>query len=250
MRRLALLLFTTQVACLGVNGSGISATETREPGAFQAVGNELSILAEVTLGDSQSVTITCDDNLLQYIRTEVHGGELQIDTPNNTFLRPNVDCFVSITTPTLESLSGSGSGDTVATGDFPDLSALDNSGSGAVSARGGHFPLQSVHVSGSGALNADDIDTNCVTLDSTGSGTLHASGVAGCASLDSSGSGGIDAISLTVLEADIHSSGSGDVSLTALKTATIDLSGSGNVRVAGGASMQVDDSGSGEVLTQ
>jgi Putative auto-transporter adhesin, head GIN domain len=237
-------------ACVGIDGSGISATESRDPGTFSAVGNATSVNTEVTYSETVSVTVTCDDNLLEYIRTEVNGGELQVDTPRNTMLHPHVDCWVAITTPSLAALSGSGSGDTYAEGAFPDLVEVHNSGSGLVYASGGAFPIQSATSSGSGALQVSGIDSSCVSLDASGSGTLRAAGVADCADLDSSGSGGISAIDLSALDADIHNSGSGDVSLTVTNTASVDLSGSGDVLVAGGASVEIDDSGSGDVIQQ
>ncbi len=250
MRKLLILtpLCILPTACRLIDGSGVSATESREPGAFNAVSNETLVEVGAVFAGEQSVVLTCDDNLLEYIRTEVEGGELRISTDVRANIRPNVDCIVEITTPTLRSLSSSGSGETWAVGAFPDLAALSSSGSGGVEASGGVFPLQDASVSGSGDLYVSAVDSDCLTLDSSGSGTVVAAGEVGCAMVNSSGSGGIEALDLRAVEAEIRVSGSGDVSLTVTGHAEVDISGSGDVRLAGGATVDSDTSGSGELI--
>lgn len=250
MRKLIVLttLSILPIACRLVEGSGVSATESRQPGEFHSVANETLVEVGTVLGSEQSVVLTCDDNLLEYIRTEVDGGELRIRTDVRANIRPNVDCIVEITSPTLRSLTASGSGETWAAGAFPDLVQLASSGSGGVEATGGVFPLQQASVSGSGALYVTAVDSDCISLTSSGSGSIYAAGVVDCATLDSSGSGDIDAMDLSAVEAEIRASGSGDVSLTVTGHADVDLSGSGDARIGGGGSVDSDTSGSGDVI--
>lgn len=250
MRRVITLstLCILPTACHVIDGSGVSATESRQPGDFDSVSNETLVDVAATYAAEQSVAVTCDDNLLEYIRAEVHGGELRIRTEAGVNLMPNTDCRVDITTPTLRELTASGSGDTWANGAFPDLVAMSGSGSGDVEASGGSFPLEEVSTSGSGDIYVSQIHSACVELDTSGSGTIFAAGAVDCALLESSGSGGIDALELTAREAEIEVSGSGDVRLTVTGHAEVDISGSGDVLLAGGATVESDSSGSGELI--
>src|SRR5512136_2368361 len=73
-----LLLSAVLTAC-GVSGSGNVVTETRQVTGFDGVtvtgaGNIL-----IDQSGAESLTITTDDNLLQYITTEVRGGKLVIE---------------------------------------------------------------------------------------------------------------------------------------------------------------------------
>ncbi len=83
----------TATGCIGVDGdtwlnaktvrgSGDVESEVREIRDVDAV--ELGTIGNlyIKIGDEESLEIEAEDNLLRYIETDVHGGELIIDTRN------------------------------------------------------------------------------------------------------------------------------------------------------------------------
>jgi hypothetical protein len=245
--KLALIVVVLS-GCTVIEGSGVPAEEARQVDGFSAVSNTTQVNVSVVPGDEAAVLVYCDDNIVDAIETRSRGSWLEIRTPDNTSLRPHTTCGVDVTAPTLRALDASGSGSTLAEGEWPDLEDVSSSGSGDVRAIGWMPALVRVDSSGSGRLKVDGIDAGDVHIDNSGSGGIDAYGSAHQVSLDSSGSGGIDAMDLDAVDGEVDSSGSGDVRLFATGHVRIDLSGSGNVVVGGGASKDVDDSGSGDVV--
>ena len=234
--------------CTVLEGSGVPAEESRDVHGFAAVANMTQVKVSVVPGEQDEVFVYCDDNIISSIETRMRGNWLEIRTPNNVSIHPDVACGVDVTASTLRALDASGSGNTVAEGEWPDLEDVSTSGSGDLRVNGRMPALSSLDSSGSGNLTVDGVDAVDVHIDSSGSGGIDAFGKTDTVSFDSSGSGGIDALDLHAIDGDVDSSGSGGVRLFATGHVRIDLSGSGNVVVAGGASKDVDDSGSGEVI--
>jgi hypothetical protein len=234
--------------CTVLDGSGVPAEETRDVAGFSAVANETQVAVSVVPGDQDAVVVYCDDNIVDSIRTQIHGNWLEVSTPNNTQIHPNVDCGVDVTASNLHAVDASGSADLVAEGEWPDLEDVSSSGSGDVRVTGRLPALASIDSSGSGHITVDGIESADVHIDTSGSGGIDALGTTESFSYDTSGSGDIDAMDLHAVDGDVDSSGSGGVKLYATGHVTIDISGSGDVVVAGGASTDVDRSGSGDVI--
>jgi hypothetical protein len=234
--------------CTVLDGSGVPAEDPRDVAGFSAVANETQVAVSVVPGEQDAVVVYCDDNIVDSIRTQIHGNWLEVSLPNNVQVHPNVDCGVDVTASTLHALDASGSADLVAEGEWPDLEDVSSSGSGDVRVTGRLPALASVDGSGSGSITVDGIEAAKVHIDISGSGDVDASGTTDSFSYDSSGSGEIDAMDLHAIDGDVDSSGSGDVSLFATGHVRIDMSGSGDVVVAGGAATDVDRSGSGDVI--
>ncbi len=234
--------------CTVLEGSGVPAEDARDVQGFAAVANMTSVKVNVVPGDADEVLVYCDDNIIDSIETRIHGNWLEIRTPNNVMIHPDVACGVDVTASTLRALESSGSGDAVAEGDWPGLEDVSSSGSGDLRATGWLPALSSIDSSGSGHITVKGVEAADVRIDTSGSGGIDALGTAESVSFDSSGSGGIDAMELHAVDADVDSSGSGDVRLFATGHVQIDLSGSGDVIVGGGASIDADRSGSGDVI--
>lgn len=242
------LIWLPLMAC-GVRGSGVEATETRQVSDFTGVHNTMNIDVDVVEGETQEVLVTCDDNLLELIKTTVSGGILRIAPPKGTIVRPRATCEVLVTATELQQIEGSGSGATSATGELSSLRTAEGSGSGAVVVDGSAMlSFQRGEVSGSGALTVDGIDTDAVRLENSGSGGLTASGRADEATVVDSGSGAIRARGLTSQTATIDNSGSGAIELTVSGAADVDVSGSGSVSLWGNPQVSQSTSGSGDVI--
>jgi hypothetical protein len=93
-------------------GSGKVAAQTRDVPAFSRVDLAGSNRVTVRAGETQSVVVRGDDNLLGHVTTSVRGGTLMIDPVGDS--RTKAPMRVEVGVPSLEALTLSGSGILVA----------------------------------------------------------------------------------------------------------------------------------------
>ncbi len=150
-----------------VAGSGISATEQREVGAFKSVSSSGSMDLSITIGTEQSVRVTADDNLLPLIETKLVGSQLRIRPVEPISAR--TDLRVDIVIPVLEGVALSGSGSATLAGLTEPSLDLSIAGSGDVSASGTADNL-SASIAGSGSLRLFNLATKAAEIKIAGSG--------------------------------------------------------------------------------
>jgi len=233
------------IGCTGVQGNGHPVVDDRTTAAFDAIEADTSLDVEVTFGETPSVTITTDGNLLSDITTEVIGGTLRIhDTVD---LWPRTPSRVSIVVSTLHAVDADGSGAMNVTGFSEPAFHLGNHGSGhfTASLRAGALD---VAVDGSGGTTiAGDTDEVAITDD--GSGSLDATALVARGAvvrLDGSGSATLASTGAT----DLTTTGSGSIHAE-LDDGTTKLlcAGSGSIRWRGDAKVVAQSStGSGSIV--
>lgn len=234
----ALALLAAAPACTFevIEGSGRSISEVRDVPAFRAIVNASLLDVELSVGEEQRVEITCDDNLLDYLRTEVEDGELRlyqptvVDEPNHFVeLEPHSDCVAVVAAPRV--------------------TAVRNAGSGRVESEGALDALAEVESTGSGPSRLAGIDVTRLEVRVTGSGDVSLAGSVGLLEIESTGSGRTLASALAAHDATVQLSGSGDVEIAASGDVDIEISGSGDVYVDGRPdSCRVSTPGSGHVI--
>src|ERR1700730_14194234 len=159
-------------ACVfdSVAGSGKIVTEPRMVSGFSAVSLSGSGQVIIEQTGMESLTVTTDDNLLPYIKTDVKGNTLELGLKDSmTYLRPTHDIVFRLTVRKLEGLDISGSGKADAKGLDPDHVRIKISGSGEVSAQGTANDLD-LGISGSGGYRGEDMRSKRATIDISGSG--------------------------------------------------------------------------------
>ncbi len=169
------LMLAALIGCnVGIKGSGISKTEARVVADFKSVSSEAVGDVNVTIGDSQSVEVTMDDNLLPLLVTEVVDGELKIRTTGS--FNTSIGLKVKITTPSLDSIRSSGVGNVKIDGLDSEQFAIGISGVGSVSANGKVQNLN-VTVSGVGSADLDELvaENVSVTVSGVGGAEVYAS---------------------------------------------------------------------------
>ncbi len=248
-----------------VAGDGNVTAEPRSVAAFTRISSRGSMDLEVTVGQPAAVSVTIDRNLQGYVRTEIRGDTLVVDTSRD--VRPSGRAVVKVSLPALAGLELSGSGDAaVQGGSVPADLALSTRGSGDVVYEGVLGTL-SVEVDGSGDVSATgpagDVRAELrgsgglryrgkarhVSVRSLGSGDVRLSGSAESLEARTSGSGDIDARNMAVRDAVVVTHGSGDVAL--LLTGgrlEAEIHGSGDINWWGTGTLErVRTSGSGSV---
>jgi len=190
-----------------IKGSGYLVTESRELVSFNAVHIATAGLVNLTQGDSQSVDVTVDDNLMEYIRLTVSNKILVIDIEPGNSLK-NMHLTIDISLPELKLLQTSSAGCFVGKNTFNcnDLNIFSSSA--------GNIFLN---------LNANHLYTN---LSSAGNASL--SGTVSTHDAIISSAGGLHAFSLNTdtTTISLSSAGNAEVFVSDVLNATLSSAGS------------------------
>lgn len=195
-----------------VRGNGVSVTSEVEVPAFSAINLVGSGDILYTQGP-QAVSITTDENLLEYFIIEVEDGELIVRNEKGVSISPKTKTVVTVSSPDLNGVKIIGSGDCKVVdglqteGDF----SFTVTGSGDLEAGSIVCKSFTSKVSGSGDVKVDALTCDTTSLAVVGSGDIEI----GCK----------DAGDISV-----RISGSGDVTLSGrARTLEQKISGSGDV---------------------
>ena len=162
-------------------GSGRIVTETRQVSGFDEV--ELSYPAEVLIqqGNTESLEVEADDNLLPNLKTQVRNGKLEI------FYRREDGKHVNPTkTPKITIV-------------VKDLSDVDFNSAGELTIEKLKTDNLGVSLSGAGNLNLEDIQVKGLGVNLSGAGSVTASGSAEDLDMNISGFAGISTVRLRAL---------------------------------------------------
>ncbi len=157
-----------------VRGSGDVVEENRAVSGVSGVN--LATLGHLTieLGDTESLRIEAEDNLMEYIETELRGGLLIIGTQEDIRLDPTqpVNYFLKVTD--LDTIVISSSGDIKMANLETDSLEVDINSSGSLDIAGGVVNSQDITISSSGSYTAQDLACNEaeVRINSSGSATI------------------------------------------------------------------------------
>jgi hypothetical protein len=227
-------------------GSGIAATETIEVEPFRAI--ELKCAGEVTVttGETFTVTLTTDDNLLPIFKREVVNQTLQLYTNESWKTQSGIQ-FV-ITAPAIDQVTVSGSGNMKITGIAESEFQCRISGSGSLDIFGTSGSLNA-QISGSGHVRALDLHAESTSVNISGSGSITLAGSSEFIEAEISGSGQIDAVQLISMTATARITGSGSIRLNASSSLDGHVGGSGNIQYTGSpANISKKITGSGAIV--
>ena len=239
MRKLiTLTLALVTVSCINgqwkkVKGNGNVVTIDRSTADYDEIGVAGWFDVELVSGTEGNLTIRGEENLLEYIKTEVKDNKLVIKVKNGVNLRPSSwgnGGGIKVTVPVeeVESVSLSGSGDIV----------------GSTVLKADNF---STRVSGSGDVKLQ-VEAETVEASLSGSGDIQLSGSTGDFEVRVSGSGDVKAYDLSADNVEATISGSADIRVTANEMLRARVSGSGDIHYRGDPK-KIDSkaSGSGEI---
>lgn len=196
-----------------VQGSGKLQKQTREVGSFNGVALNVPGNVELRIGNTDSITIEADDNILPLIDTVVENGTLRIRPAKRNANFRQTNLTIVIQARHVERISVGGSGGVVATGLRGDRLRFDVGGSGSISAR--------------------DLDSPMVSVAIGGSGNFTASGKTEQLTASIGGSGNIQAGRLAARDVQVSIGGSGAAEVWAKDDLTISIGGSGEVSYYG-----------------
>jgi len=158
-------------------GSGRLGVEKRETEAFQTVVARGSMDVKVTLAPDMargSVEVLADDNLLEFVRTEVQNGTLFVDLEDGSYSSRR-SMVIRVRTAHLNSIALEGSGDFQVEGLQEESFQVRLEGSGDVSVKGQAQRL-AVDLEGSGDIDLGRLvaEEANVALEGSGDIRVHA----------------------------------------------------------------------------
>jgi hypothetical protein len=210
-------------------GSGILKTEEREVSGFDKISVEYPAKVLISQGNTETLKVEAEDNLLPGLKTEVKGNELRIyyKSPDGKHVNPTKMAVITIT--------------------VKELSSLDFSSAGESTVSGIKSDDLSVSLSGAGNVKLNDIAVQNLSVNLSGAGSSVATGTADDLSLNISGFGGFNGKDLQSNKVSVNISGAGSATVRAEDTLNASISGAGSVNYYGSPEVSKQISGVGSV---
>jgi len=214
-----------------IKGNGKEVTINRTVGDYDAIAVAGWFDVDLVSGNEGELTLNGEENLLEYIKTEVKDGKLVVKIEKGVNLKSsNWNSGINVTIPveSVNMVSLSGSGDVV----------------GKTVLKANNFETK---ISGSGDITLE-IEANDVQASLSGSGDINLSGKAAYFEVSVSGSGDIKAYNLEAEHVEAQVSGSADIKVTANQMLKARVSGSGDITYRGNPTkINTKVAGSGDI---
>ena len=209
--------------------SGNVVTQEESITDFDKVGISHSFGVNISQGESFSVVMRVDDNLVEHLQVVKQGSTLKIGlNPNRNYTIRNATMEAEVT--------------------MPELTGLDLSGASHANITGFKFTKDlSVDLSGSSSLQGD-IDAEDISIDLSSSSEMTLTGVGGDATIDISSSSELDLSEFPVVNARVKASSASTVTVNASGRLDVDASSASNVYYLGSPTLgEIDTSGGASV---
>ncbi len=209
-----------------VQGSGTIKKVSRELGHFTGVSLSLPATVELRIGNSESVSIETDDNLLPLIETVIENGALKVRANKKN---------LNLQTNTMKIVIQAKSIDSIVLG-----------GSGSIDADALRGTRMEFVLGGSGSIVVKGVDAESASVRVGGSGNFKSgAGVIDKLSVSIGGSGDVDVGQLKAREASVNVAGSGEATVWASESLSMRVAGSGDVNYYGDPKLSKSVAGSG-----
>lgn len=218
-------------ACNGLgckNGSGKMVSESRNVGDFSKIDISGSFTVVIKQDSVPSVSITADDNLMKYIKTEVDDNKLRVKSKGNMCSSGKFTLVIGLR----------------------NLSAIHTSGAVDVSSNG-KITTKDLDINMTGASKLT-LDLNADNVNTTGGGVteINLTGQASTHNVKLSGAGHLNALDFVVAKYSIESSGASHCKINVLNTLDINSSGASDVQYRGNPSSVNNNKSGASSLTK
>ncbi|MBN1387314.1 MAG: DUF2807 domain-containing protein [Bacteroidales bacterium] len=208
------LLCVATVACADaqwgkrVTGNGNVEKEERKATEFTGVSTSSAIDVYLSQGNNHRIVVEADENLLEYIVTEVKDDVLRVYPDDVSILRAE-RMRVYVTIKNVEYISTSSAGDVI-----------------------GETPVKSENLKISASSSGDvklEVYAKELKLKTSSAGDIILKGTADYVEASTSSAGDIKAYELEVKEADLSSSSAGDIQITVTERLKARASSAGDI---------------------
>ncbi len=219
------LLASVEARGESVNGSGKSKTEERSIGEVTEVATSGGGTVELTRGDTPSIRVSADDNILPLLEIKNNNGTLTFETKFGYEINPVTPITYVVTIPQLKKLTVSETGNVK-----------------AVSLKGDALTIK---LSGAGSASLKDIDYKSLSLTLEGAAHATLAGVAEQTTFRLSGAGKINAEDLKSGKNDTEVAGNGKATVWATDELKVNVFGTGKFEYKGQPRIEQSVSGEG-----
>ncbi len=213
-----------------IQGSGKIITQTRDVKDFQAISIRYPAQIVVQFGETESVKVEGDDNLLPQLTTEVQNGALVIDNRERDWSKrvdPSKPVKITITAKELD--------------------RVDFSSAGTLEVQGLQADKFKMVLSGAGEVTLKDVDIRQFETTLSGAGNIKADGKVDDLKITISGFGSFEGANLESQTADVRISGAGNANVRVKSELTATVSGAGSVDYYGSPKVTKSVTGAGSV---
>lgn len=196
-----------------VQGNGTVTTNTRTTQPYDKIDVSGSFDVELIQGTEGTIKVAADENLQEYILTEVHGNTLEIYSKNGVSINSHKGIHITVPVTDLESVQLTGSG-----------SIQNNQNLNATTFK--------ATVTGSGDVSLTVTAQN-INADVTGSGSLSVSGKSEHLTANVTGSGDFIGKKLQCNDAIVSVQGSGNLLVNCSNHLQASVTGSGDIIYTG-----------------
>jgi hypothetical protein len=212
-----------------VRGNGHVSKEERQVSSFHRVKVEGSMNVYLAPGPAKAAVIEADDNIIPLVELKEEDGRLIVRLKRGYSISSSKELNVYLTTPEINEVSLSGSGDIKLTDKFTSTADVKMALSGSGNIRGEiTAPAVKASISGSGDMDLKG-ETKDVNISIAGSGNFRGDNLMSeNAEISIAGSGNVDVFASVKLNAKI--AGSGDVNYKGTPQVSSSVAGSGTVQ--------------------
>jgi hypothetical protein len=233
----------------GERGSGQMTSEQRDFHGISGVSLATIGHMEIRLGDTESLRIEAEDNLMRYIKTEVNNGELTIKNQEHFNLHNTRPVNYYLTVKNLNSISIYSSGDIQA----PDLESRDFSITIASTGdlRMGNLmaDMLKVNIFSSGDVNMGALNANRIEVNISSTGDLDiAGGTVKSQDVTINSTGDYAAKNLACDAADVILNSTGSATIQVRDHLNAKLNSTGDLRYIGSPAVNVNRTSVGSVI--
>ncbi|MFO8129605.1 MAG: head GIN domain-containing protein [Bacteroidales bacterium] len=208
-----------------IPGDGNVVSEDRNVSGFDEIEVGGAYHVYLTLGNKETLKIEAEENLMEYIITEVRGGTLKIYNKKGLEPTKDMDVFISLT----------------------DLKALDISGACDVVSQN-TLELDNLDINASGASDIELVlRVPALTLDLSGASDIDLNGEVQDFDVAVSGAAELEAYDLLVQNCRLDVSGAGSAKVHVKTKLDVTVSGAGSARYKGDPDIHMSVSGAGSL---
>jgi len=210
-----LMNLTAIVTAQTIRGDGNVVKENRSALAFNQIETNGIMNVYLNQGESESITVEADKNIIPYIETIVSGNELRIGMKEDVEIKKSTKLNVYVTLRSINKLELNGVGN---------VESQDK------------LKLNDLTVINSGVGNLKlNLDCEKLKMDMNAVGNVTLTGSVNNASIDHNGVGNLKAFDLSTNTMNIQSNGVGNSEVSSDNEIYINLNGMGNVSYKGNA---------------
>ena len=208
-----------------ITGSGNVITESREVSGFNGVSHTGIGRVIITQGDTESLTIQADDNLMEYITSEVKNDTLELGFDENV----RFDSTSSITF-TVGAIG---------------IAEIGSTGTGSIELD--ELGTKNLHIlkTGTGSISIGSLTATDLVVNADGTGKIEIAGTVVEQELDLKGTGNYDAPDLKSQTAQVGVTGTGSVVIWVLDALDVEITGISKVSYYGSPQVTQNITGTG-----